>query len=266
LANILAPRLGELVQANQSAFIKGRLIQDNFKMVQLSTRLLHARKKVNLLLKVDIAHAFDSVAWSFLLELLECLGFSSHWRDWISALLSSARTKVLLNETPDERICHAHGLPQGDSLLPILFLLVMEVLNALICKANAWSLFKSMGVHAITYRVSFYVDDLVWFVAPEQRDMQMVHAILELFEKCSGLGCNMGKYQLAPIRYNPNQVTLATSLFRCQVVDFPIKYLSITLAVTKLYVSAATIVGSDHRPATNLEMVVTSLLRSPYSD
>jgi hypothetical protein len=33
LANRLTPRVGELVQANQSAFIKGRVIQDNFKMV-----------------------------------------------------------------------------------------------------------------------------------------------------------------------------------------------------------------------------------------
>jgi hypothetical protein len=63
LANRLVPRLGELVQANQSAFIKGRLIQENFKIVQLTAKLLHARKKASLLLKIDIACVFDSVAW-----------------------------------------------------------------------------------------------------------------------------------------------------------------------------------------------------------
>jgi hypothetical protein len=91
-------------------FIKGRVIQDNFKMIQLTTKLLHAQKKPNVLLKVDIAPAFDSVAWSFLLEILQHLGFSSHWRDWISALLSSPNTKVLLNGMPGDRICHAQGL------------------------------------------------------------------------------------------------------------------------------------------------------------
>jgi hypothetical protein len=61
LTSRLAPRLGELVKPNQSAFIKSKFIQDNFKMVQWTTKWLHARKKPSLLLKVDIVQAFDSI-------------------------------------------------------------------------------------------------------------------------------------------------------------------------------------------------------------
>jgi hypothetical protein len=43
LATRLAPRLHNLASANQSAFIKGGLIQENFRMVQSTTKLLHAR-------------------------------------------------------------------------------------------------------------------------------------------------------------------------------------------------------------------------------
>jgi hypothetical protein len=135
-SNMLAPWLGEIVLVNQSAFIKGRLIQDNFKLVQLSTKMLHARRKLSVLLKIDIAQAFDSVAWPYLLELLQHMGFLSCWRDWVSALLSSASTKVLLNGVPGDRIFQARGLRQGDLLSPMLFLLVMEVCNALIQKAD----------------------------------------------------------------------------------------------------------------------------------
>ena len=39
LANRLAPRLGELVSPNQSAFIKGRFIQDNFMLVQQTSNI-----------------------------------------------------------------------------------------------------------------------------------------------------------------------------------------------------------------------------------
>jgi hypothetical protein len=52
--------MNPLVKPNQSAFIKGRTIHDNFRAVQSTTKLLHARKRPTMLLKIDIARAFDS--------------------------------------------------------------------------------------------------------------------------------------------------------------------------------------------------------------
>jgi hypothetical protein len=37
----------------------------------------------------------------------------------------------------------------------------MEVLGALIRKANEWELLQSLGLRAIPFKASFYVDDLV---------------------------------------------------------------------------------------------------------
>jgi hypothetical protein len=68
--------------------------------------------------------------------VLQHLGFPRAWLDWISILLSTASTKVLLNGSPGDRICHAKGLQQGDPLSPMLILLVMEVLNALVCMSE----------------------------------------------------------------------------------------------------------------------------------
>jgi hypothetical protein len=59
------------------------------------------------------------------------MGFSRVWCDWVSAMLSTTSTKVLLNGVPRERVCHVCGLRLGDPLSPILFLLVMEALSAL---------------------------------------------------------------------------------------------------------------------------------------
>jgi hypothetical protein len=57
--------------------VKGRYIQDNFRLGQSSAKLLHARKKPAVLLKVDITRAFDSLIrraeeWN----LLQCLGMN----------------------------------------------------------------------------------------------------------------------------------------------------------------------------------------------
>jgi hypothetical protein len=80
-ARCLGPRLNEMVALNQSAFIKGRAIHDNFRTIQLVCRWLHSRKFPSLLLKVDIAKAFDSVGWPFLIEVLQHIGFSHRWTD-----------------------------------------------------------------------------------------------------------------------------------------------------------------------------------------
>jgi hypothetical protein len=64
--------------------MKGRFIQENFKYVQASARLLYLRKRPSLLLKIDIARAFDFIAWSFLIEILQHLGFNRRWLDWIA--------------------------------------------------------------------------------------------------------------------------------------------------------------------------------------
>jgi hypothetical protein len=64
LVNRLVARLSELVHPGQTAFIKGRYIQDSLKFVQASARLLHAQKTLCLLLK-----------WTSLAPLIPLLGY-----------------------------------------------------------------------------------------------------------------------------------------------------------------------------------------------
>jgi len=128
LANRLAGRLDQMVTPNQSAFIKGRFILDNFMLVQYTTRFLHQQKQPRILLKLDITKALDSASWPFLLEVMQNLGFGPIWCDIISGLLASSSTQILLNGSPSERIAHRRGLRQGDPLSPILFILVMDAL------------------------------------------------------------------------------------------------------------------------------------------
>jgi hypothetical protein len=142
LASRLADKLPSLVSQCQSAFVKGRCIHDNFILVQQTTKALHRQKDPRVLLKLDISKAFDLVSWPFLLEVLKHLGFGPFWCNLLSKLLKSSSTRVLVNGEPVDLICHRRGLRQGDPLLPMLFILVMDVLNSLISKASEQGLLQ----------------------------------------------------------------------------------------------------------------------------
>jgi hypothetical protein len=219
---------------NQSTFIKGRAIHDNFRIVQSIAKFLHAQKQFCCLLKVDIAKAFDTVSWAFLLDLLSFMGFPRHWTYCILILVSMASTQILLNFVPGRRICLARGLWQGDPLSPLLFVITMEALNALFKLADSRGLLMSLRVCAIRYRVFLYGDDLVLFVHPIVQNIRIVHGILEVFVTASRLHNNVTKCQLTHIQCSPGQIEMVQQEFPCQLVCFLCKYLGVPLSVHKL--------------------------------
>lgn len=75
LASRLAPELDSLVSRAQSAFIKKEKHSRQFLYAQNLIRSLHKSKQQRLFLKLDIAKAFDSVRWDFLMEVMQQLGF-----------------------------------------------------------------------------------------------------------------------------------------------------------------------------------------------
>jgi hypothetical protein len=69
----------------------------------------------------------------------------------------------------------------------------MEVLSPLIRKVDSWSLWQPLGVRNIAHHTSFYVDDLILFVSPVSRDLQLARSLLSIFEQASGLSSNYSK-------------------------------------------------------------------------
>jgi hypothetical protein len=114
----------------------------------------------------------------YISEVMQHVGFSQRWIDWTFTLLSMTSTRVCLNGAQGTRICHPQGLRQGDSLLPMLFVLVMEVLDTLIRNAEDWAIFDQLGVMSIKHRMSLYANDFTMFLFPTPTDLELTRSIL----------------------------------------------------------------------------------------
>jgi hypothetical protein len=153
IANRLRPRLGEIVSMNQSAFIKHRSLHDNFVLVRQVARKINTRRQAGVLLKLDIARAFDSISWSFLFEVLRRMGFGERFLKWIALLLYTTNTRVMVNGVPGGRIYHGRGLRQGDPTSPMLFVAAMVALSAMVIKAVEENLFGDLAAISPLQRI-----------------------------------------------------------------------------------------------------------------
>ena len=203
-------------------------------MVQQTVKFLHSQKQPRILLRLDITKAFDSVSWAFLLEVLRKLGFGSRWCDLICGLLTTSSTQILLNGIPGESIKHRRGLRQGDHLSPMLFILVMDVLNRMFTKASESGLLQPLSRRPIQHIISLYADDVAIFLQPNAADINLSLQLLDLFGEASGLRTNVQKSNVLPIHCAEENLALIQNLLPCEMLDFPCKYLGLPLTIKKL--------------------------------
>lgn len=234
LATRLAPRLHELITKNQNAFIRGRSIHDNFKFVQPAAVFIRKRKIPSLLLKLDISKAFDTLAWPFLLNILQAFGFSEQWQRWIATLLSTATSRILVNGQPGRRITHRRGVRQGDSLSPMLFILAMEALSRLLSLAQQEGVIRGVNQPGIKHICSIYADDVILFAHPSVNEANAIRELLRIFGDASGLRTNLAKCSITEIYGAQDTLADVQRILGCQVAQFPIRYLGLPLSTSKV--------------------------------
>jgi mannosylglycoprotein endo-beta-mannosidase len=234
LALRLRLHMRTLVTVNQSAFIKGRSIHDNFLYVRNLARRYHRTRRPMLLFKLDITKAFDSVRWDYLLAMMQHHGFPQKWRDWVTAILTTSTSQVLLNGIPGEKIAHGRGLRQGDPLSPLLFILAIDPLQWILSKATELNAITKLRGRAARLRISMYADDAVVFINPVREDVQAFTDILVRFGRATGLVTNMQKSQVAAIRCASIDLDSILDGVPALRAQFPIKYLGLPLLLGRL--------------------------------
>jgi hypothetical protein len=233
LANQLRDVLGSLLSPTQNAFIQGRQIQDS---MLIANESLDSRIKSDipgLICKLDLEKAYDHVSWSFLMYLLERCGFGVKWRNWIHFCISSVRFSVLINGTPCGFFPSSRGLRQGESLSPLMFVLVMEALSRLMDRAVDRGYLEGFSVdnsNAAGLKVShmLFADDTLVFCGATRDQLYHLKGVMLCFEAVSGLRINLGKFEIVPVGPVADVENLVQVLGG-RVGSLPMKYLGLPL-------------------------------------
>jgi hypothetical protein len=77
-----------------------------------------------MVIKLDMANAFDRVKHAFLFSVMQKFGFSKYFIDWIQACIGSPWIAPLINGRPSQFFQASKGLRQGFPLSPSLYIIL----------------------------------------------------------------------------------------------------------------------------------------------
>ncbi|KAL9689367.1 hypothetical protein QQ045_009751 [Rhodiola kirilowii] len=166
IAMTLQPLLNQVITIFQSAFIKGRIIMDNFVVAHEIANFLQKDSDPHnyyASVKVDMSKACNRVEWIFLLlqKLLLRMGFADRWVDRVMKCVTSVSYQVRVNDNISNVIIPSRGLRQGDPLSPYLFLFCTELLSAKMQRVVSMKLISGIKIcrKAPTVTHLFFADD-----------------------------------------------------------------------------------------------------------
>jgi retron-type reverse transcriptase len=102
VANRLQKRILECIHKNQYGFLKARTIQDCIAWAFEYLYQCHASKKPIIIVKLDFAKAFDKIEHEAILQILKHKGFDDKFLLWVTSILSTSTSSILLNGVPSK--------------------------------------------------------------------------------------------------------------------------------------------------------------------
>ena len=198
ITKIYAKRMSTAVQKSinegQTAYLKGRLINDNVRSMIATINLSNEEEIDGLLVSLDAKKAFDSVEHSYIEKCLEKIGLAC-FIPIFHILYKDLRSDILINGRIVRGYNILRGVKQGDALSCILFIICMEPLILNIENNQEIEPIISRAV-GILPKVYAYADDVNGMIRNTQRSLQALFNEYARLTRVSGLELNADKTEM----------------------------------------------------------------------
>ncbi len=207
LAFVLANRVQNiakyLINPDQSAYIKGRFIGDNARLIEDYFEYCEGLKVPGILLFLDYEKAFDSLEWNFMFSVLEKFNFGQNFIKWVKILYTNPLASIKNNGWLSKTIALGWGVRQGCPLSCLLFVLSVEVLAT---KLRSNGEIKGFKTPSREIKTSLYADDNT-LLLDGLDSLEQALEVVRVFSDVAGPKINLEKSEgilLGPLKNTLN--------------------------------------------------------------
>ena len=190
---------------NQTAYLSGRLINDNVRAIDGTIRITNLEENAKgLLVALDAKKAFDSVDHNYIEQCLDAFG-CSRFIPIFRTLYNELSTDIIINGRVTKGFLIKRGVKQGDALSCIIFIICMEPLLRNIEANEEIEAIPSATLNKTLPKVYAYADDVNATIKDTASGMQSLFNEYERLSKMSGLELNADKTELMLLGAHPEE-------------------------------------------------------------
>jgi len=204
ITKVYASRMGESVKSvikeRQTAYLKGRIINDNIRAIVGSINLANIENEIDgLLVSLDAKKAFDSVEHSYIESCLKAVGLGE-FIPIFRVLYSDLTTDIIINGRITRGFSIKRGVKQGDALSCILFIICMEPLLRNIEENGNIEGIRTNLLDGELPKAYAYADDVNSLIKNSRESLQELFNEYARLTNLSGLQLNADKTEIMRIR------------------------------------------------------------------
>jgi hypothetical protein len=199
LAIKMSKVLDDLIDPNQTAYVKGRSVTDNLRSILFMKDHCVEEEVDAVLISLDAKKAFDSVSHQYTETILKNYGFGPQFIKCFKTLYSKISAKILINGHLSDSIDIERGYKQGDALSCAFFILGID---PLIRNINKDPLIRTVEIKTkitgkeVNYKDGAFADDVDVICRADNGSVQRVFEQYEKLTVRSGLELNAEKTEI----------------------------------------------------------------------